>query len=315
MMSSKRRRRDDTTQAQFNFTRADQEAALKALQLKSMSVKDGKTFARVSAMTLKTVLAAMADYCWTSGVYWASSTRLAKEINCHERTVRRAFTGLESIQCLMLLDKRIGCVKRYTIDWGEISIRTTHRDPGHSDKNPGHSDKNPGHSDKNPGHSDKNPGHDVRRTLINLKEPPPIQQPTSGWEEVEAVLIALPAKRRPTAWHDGLRAARARGVTTQYVLDLVEHYNAQGPAYSAGALYRRLQRSHPDVPPSQGWPCPSPSATVATIERNVSEELRRIVTPIVRSGYKAKLPASAIREQGDQALIKAGIDPKLWDFN
>jgi hypothetical protein len=279
---------------------------LKALQLQSMKVRDGKAIVPVSAKTMKSVLKHMADYCWSSGIYWASAGRLAKEINCHSRTVRRAYIGLESIQILILLGQRVGCAKRYSINWGEIASLTTHKDVGHSDANLGH-------SDRNLGHSDKKRGHNVLRTLINPKEPPPIQ-PASGWEAVEAALIGLPEDRRPTAWHDGLRAARARGVSIQYVLELIEHYNAHGTAYSAGALYRRLQRSHPDVPPTEGWPKPSPSATVATSTLDVTEAIRRIETPIIRAGRLKNVPESAIRDRVIQRLTEAGIDPELSEF-
>ena len=143
--------RSDQRQEEFNFDEARRRASLESLQFAPMWVTEGKSPVRVGASKLKSVLMRIADHQWTSGVCWASANTIAKVLNCHERTVRRACNGLVSLQLLIVRDDTKGKPIRYAINWGEIAAREA------------------GKPASNPGHSYTNPGHSVRRTQRTLK--------------------------------------------------------------------------------------------------------------------------------------------------
>ncbi|WP_145384664.1 hypothetical protein [Stieleria neptunia] len=53
-------------------------------------------------------------------------------------------------------------------------------------------------------------------------------------------------------WTGALRDAQRNGVGPRHVLDLVDHYHRLGSRVTAGALYWRLRRAHPSLPPTDG---------------------------------------------------------------
>jgi len=127
-------------------------------------------------------------------------------------------------------------------------------------------------------------------------------------------LLGLPADRRPTEWQSGLRAAKASGVDPDHVLAILRHYTEHGRAYSAGALYRRLQRCHPQLPPSESWPQPSPSATGPTPQSRdlaIRQRVEGIEFRTIRAGRAAQLADLAIRERIETAMRAEGLPPEL----
>lgn len=143
---------------------------------------------------------------------------------------------------------------------------------------------------------------------------PSVRTRSAGWAEVEAAFLALGEHRMPREWQSGLRSARAAGVTPEHVLGIIAHYTAHGTGYAPGALFRRLQRCHPQFQPSEGWPPAQPSvAVVNNASRN--EAIRRVVTRIetdtIRAGQRARKPDVDIRAAIAEQLRARGLDPQL----
>lgn len=80
--------------------------------------------------------------------------------------------------------------------------------------------------------------------------PPPPPTPATTWQTAEAEVV----KYLPR-WQEPLRVAKGR-VAPEYVLELVQFFASAGNCFGPGALYRRLQESHPGLPIVRGWPPP-----------------------------------------------------------
>ncbi|QDV67677.1 hypothetical protein Poly24_13790 [Rosistilla carotiformis] len=268
-------------QQTIDFTRGDQLGLLKSLPIKSADVGDGKAAARVSSRMALSVLRAIDDYCGKSGRCWASAATIGADINCSERSVRRAIRLLESEQ-LIVIEHRHGRSPIMVINWGEISLRVSKANATATPDifpsgNPGHFFANPGQSDTNPGQSDRNPGQYVRRTVSNRKRTalPPPPQNTSGSEGSD---FDLPPPIEETAtWHhvaqrlalSGIREWRRALADLQAAVDvkhatrLLDVYTDRVGAYGPFALYRRCRNASAVLPPEDGWPDPKPESAYA----------------------------------------------------
>ncbi len=303
-----------TQQQLIDFNRADAEAALLDLNLKSIWVRDRKAKVRVSAKTLKSVIMRICSHQWTSGVCWASATTIAKVLNCHERTVRRACTGLVDLQLLVIKDKRPGKVIRYAINWGEVGSFNNR-------SNPGHSDGNPGHSDRDPGHSDQNPGHYVRRTLITSKEPhsshserssdaaAPIAAP-DPWAVV--VSAFLERGMSPDGAFKAVTTAQSRELTpddAQRLIAVWERLRAHQPHVTIGWLYRWMTgQSRPPEDAREDRSARAPSRSVSLMSDTTRREILR--ARLWREGRNRGLSEEVIearfRELTDGELTAGG---------
>ena len=88
--------------------------------------------------------------------------------------------------------------------------------------------------------------------------------------------------REVTDWQTPINAARAAKVPPKYVLDVIAYYRETRGLYGSGALYRRLCRSHPELPPREGWPKPSEPSAGCKRAMDVLAQARS--HPIVISG-------------------------------
>lgn len=153
------------------------------------------------------------------------------------------------------------------------------------------------------------------RTNKRPSPPTPSERPT-GWQEVEAVILAFPKERRLTCWQRGIRAARRSGVTPGHVLEIIEHYQ-NTPGYSPGALFRRLQNCHPQLPAVEGWVEPLPAAAPVRKETTADEGRRvaqRIERDIIRASRAQGADDATIRRRIAEALTARRIPFECSDW-
>lgn len=263
-----------------------------------------------------------------------SYPELAERLCCTEATARKAVERASKDWGLLTVTEdrhaRGGqTANRYSIDWAAVRRPVTRTHEPAEDRLSSHAGacrhtQGPVVS-RQGAVVRQQPYKELTRTKPEAKASPSIPQNAAGspeqsettWEEVEEVLLGLPADRRPTAWQACLRSAQSSGVGPDHVLAILQHYTEHGPAYSAGALYRRLQRCHPQLPPSESWPQPSPSATGPTPQRRdlaIRQRVERIEFCTIRAGRSQGLSDVAIRDRIAQELRSQGLDPQLSEW-
>lgn len=185
---------------------------------------------------------------------------------------------------------------------------------------PGH----PGATTDHPGDTRYQPYKECPSVQASIS-PPPVPQvailtpeaTTPGqatWEEVEEVFFGLPAERRPSQWRLALQHARQSAVTPGHVLSILQHYQTQGTAFSAGALYHRLRHCHPQVAPEAGWPKPTVSSAVT--KPSAGDETKRLVSRVefIACKDRGKVSDDEIRSRIAAELRRIGLDPSLSDW-
>ncbi len=269
--------------------------------------------------------------------YQATYEEIAKELECKICTARKVVARASKDYGLVeLIEQRYAtgsqAANRYSIDLSIVrSINRGLIEPSRPVKSPIASGSTDAVSSQGPATTSQGPA----TTSHHNKELPrllPRLSPSSSnllecdtrteatWEEAEAVMTRLPQGRRPIAWMQAIRAARANGVSAGHVIATIEHYQAHASAYEGGALFRRLQRSHPDVPPSEDWADPSPSVagppdpTPAAIAIRNADRVRTIETLTIRDGRSKGQSDVTIRGRIDAELVRAGFDPALSDW-
>ena len=144
------------------------------------------------------------------------------------------------------------------------------------------------------------PSHEAtRQTFANCPE----------WREAEAELVqVLPVWRRP------LRTAQQAGVSPAYVLELIDYYKTASGLYGPGALHHRLEHSHPDFSPRQGWPRPANPSPVCRRAMECLREARQhpntktMEESVFRQLFRDELAKRDLEKYFDEVLFREEIE-------
>ena len=167
---------------------------------------------------------------------------LAARMGVTGRTVRRARQAAE-VAGLLRVEPTPGRSHLWAVSWTRLASA---RSKPHTAQVSGPPDV----LSAPPGRTVRPPGQDVRPVkeyLENVKEP---TTPDSVVGEIFAFGIDQAAR--------AVQAARSQGATEDAIRAVVAEWRTRSDhwAHPEAALYRRLMRWRPDLPPSSGWPAP-----------------------------------------------------------
>lgn len=223
--------------------RGEELAILREAVLPSVKTKRGG----VSASTLKAVLRAIDDH---GRVCFASQETLAREVGISVEQCKRAVDALENTLSLIWKERKTTprgtpC-NHYGIVWEELRLLAPSRQRDQSVTR-----------DTLPSVMVRD--QSVTRDTYRRNRPEAQQEPSSpsapsvNWEAAEAEVL----REGLFDWKTPLAIAKGR-VSPQYIVDVVAYYRASAGVFGPGALHRRLEQSHPELPPFEGWPPPKP---------------------------------------------------------
>lgn len=300
-------------QPEFDFDRADQLALLDSVPIKSGHVTEGKRMdVPVKGSTALNVLRRIDAYSRKLGFSWVGAERLAHQTGLSSRTIRRAIKLLSQYEYL-IVESPNGKTLRCRINWGELSLQVAKSRAVESttsaDTERGHFFAKRGHSDTERGHSDTKRGHYVRRKVENPKKgtlsPPtpsnlPTRQAGNSWERVASEIVGAGVRE----WVRVLDFLKT-SVTPDHAIAIVRVYRHREGAYGVVALYARLMRAHPEVPPEDGWPDPMPNsqwAKAENIRRRISIDAKRH-DPNIAPSVIAAVTVDRLEAAGMGAMI------------
>jgi hypothetical protein len=252
-------------QQKLDFDRAAQLALLRDVRLPP-SVGSGK--GRVSAASLKAVLRAIDDFGRGREAYPSVQT-IALVAGLGARTVKRAIHALQHDLGLLIVERRKATydavVNHYRIVWSELAVRCLRDEPGAAAA-PGSADQGAAVSDQGAAVSNQGAAAAPKALISDLKRSPPptpeTESTSSAWGVVEKLLahVGLVEHAAATA------AARARGLSPEQVIEIVNHWQTFPPGRwsdALGVLYHRLVRASPAWNATEGWPPPRPEFATA----------------------------------------------------
>ncbi len=223
--------------------RGEELAILRKAVLPSVKTKRGG----VSSSTLKAVLRAIDDH---SRVCFASQETLAREVGISVEQCKRAVDALENTLSLIWKERKTTprgtpC-NHYGIVWEELRLLAPSRQRDQSVTR----DTLPSVMVR-----DQSVTRDTyrRNRQEAQQEPSSPSAPSVNWEAAEAEVL----REGLFDWKTPLAIAKGR-VSPQYIVDVVAYYRASAGVFGPGALHRRLEQSHPELPPFEGWPQPKP---------------------------------------------------------
>lgn len=268
--------------------RGEELAILREAVLPSVKTKRGG----VSGSTLKAVLRAIDDH---GRVCFAKQETLAREVGISKEQCKRAVDALENH--LSLICKERMETNHYRIVWEELRLLNQSREPAKC------------HGDTSESVM-VTPQSVTGDTSINRpeaqQEPSSPSAPSVNWEAAEAEVL-----RELTDWKTPVAIAKGR-VSPQYVVDVVAYYRASAGDFGPGALYRRLMRSHPELPPFEGWPQPKPLAPSCQRAIELLADARnhpnaqQMHETEFRKRFLAVLTRNGLAQYFEEALLREG---------
>lgn len=300
-------------QQTFDFARGDQLGLLDSACIEGRIVGT----ARVSAAAMRHVLRVI-DSHGRGREAWPSVNTIARETSLGARTVKRAIAALAAMSLLVITKRRPATgtgapVNHYRIVWSELALLVPTR-PGLLAPTATPRTEH-GATISEHGATMARPwGHHGTQSV---KEPP-IKKPTPtftrsnciamhGTEREEEVYL-IDAFKAENIYQPALRVRAAIGATSaQHVRELLEHYQANRPAWGPGALALRLTRATPGLAVDAGWPPAQRTTAPAVIEaarmKREQHERELLRARIVKAGRLA----GATEEQIAAKCEAAGV--------
>lgn len=234
---------DPAGQRRRQQTRAAQRRLIEKLQIPTPPRNWRKH--RPSAAVCKAVLLALDAHIGHGEAWRIYAKTLAAELQYKDRgTINRAVAWLTELGYIS--SQRTGRSSLFSIDRQQIAAAAAPPTDGGATLN--RWGRNPRPMGAQPS-TTLPPNTPTHHTTPTNQPPEEEEEKTStDWQTVAALLC-----RHLTDWQTPLAAARQL-VDPVYGLAVLTHYQAAAGLLGPGALHRRLTRSHPDLPPTAGWP-------------------------------------------------------------